>query len=357
VPPTASFKAQEIRSGTLSCRKCKAQFPILAGVALLVPDVHGYLNAHIKGISKVVPDSEIPDEWLETFLEAKMELQNSATEHIEEDLEAERVNALYVMNHYLQAHPLPADPWWRPTDGMGSPLMDTLIQEHWDHGPFRQIASWVRDLPGRKSARLAVELGCGVGGLYSHLRKHLHFYLGVDSSFASIALARHLQLGVPYDARMGIPADLLSGPTSRPVQIKPRHFQDGSCDWVVADVENPPLRAGQWDLSLSLNMIDMLEDPATLPRLQHKLIKAGGLAIQSCPYIWHEAAAKKLRARLPKTVRDSASAIEYLYKKTGLSVQKKVAHVPWLFFKHLRQLELYSVHMFLAKKELSTKNR
>jgi hypothetical protein len=31
-------------------------------------------------------------------------------------------------------------------------------------------------------------------------------------------------------------------------------------------------------------------------------------------------------------------------------VERREEQVPWLFFKHLRQIELYSVHVFLAEK-------
>src|SRR4051812_2864470 len=78
----------EAFSGHLQCEKCHSQFPILAGVAILVDDVRNYLLHHAKGIGQVVPDSEIPKEYLRDFKEAKAELQ---VEHIEEDLEAERV--------------------------------------------------------------------------------------------------------------------------------------------------------------------------------------------------------------------------------------------------------------------------
>src|SRR5689334_9580671 len=99
----------EIRSGNLVCKKCNSKFVILAGVALLVEDTYDYLMTHVKGVSKIVPDQEIPAEFRADFLEAKAELE---TEHIEEDLEAERVNALYLMNHYLKADSKPE--WWKP---------------------------------------------------------------------------------------------------------------------------------------------------------------------------------------------------------------------------------------------------
>lgn len=336
----------EIRSGQLGCEGCRARFPVLGGVAILVPDVGQYLLEHVKGIAQVVPDSEIPAEFLSDYLEAKAEL---APEHIEEDLEAERVIALYAMNHYLSAGPASGAPWWLPESGEGSPLIDSLIRKHWDEGPFARIEEWVKK-DARADETDTVELGCGVAGLYRRIRPYVRSYLGIDSSFAGVALGRHLMLGVPYGREIRVPGDLLQGPVSRKIEIPPAPAPDGKADLVVGDLTALPVERGAWKLSLALNAIDMLEEPALLPELQSDLLARGGVAIQSGPYIWHEIVARELRDRLPQGVRDSASAVEWLYEQSGFAIEEKLPHVPWLFFKHVRQLEIYSVHLFRARK-------
>lgn len=353
--PSARLKEVfETSFGHLECQKCQARFPILAGVAIVVDDVRAYLLSHVKGISQIIEDKEIPSEYRREFLDAKAEIQ---AEHIEEDLEAQRVNALYLMNHYLRVQDVSAEggvPWWSPLAGPASPIIDALIREHWDRGPFAQIEHWVGSLgKGKHPRRHAVELGCGVGGLYIRLKKHLASYLGVDSSFASIALARHLALGMPYRGSIRIPGDLLQGSLSRSVQIAGATSYDGQADFIVGDLENLPLTNAQWDLAIALNAIDMLDQPSQLPRLKYDLLKEKGTAIQSCPYIWHETVSRKLRAGLPREIRDSARAVEWLYEKAGFKVGDKVDHLPWLFYKHLRQLEIYSVHLFTAEKMIS----
>jgi SAM-dependent methyltransferase len=336
---------REIRSGHLSCQSCKARYPILAGVAVVVPDVGGYLLEHVKGVSALVPDEAIPQEFLQDYLAAKDEIQFG---HIEEDLEAERVNALYLMNHYLNARDA-AEPWWKSRQGQGSPLLARLIEEHWDRGPFSVIADWLKNFP-TPSKPSVVELGCGVGGLEPRIRSQAQSYLGVDSSFASIARARHLALGFEWNGQTRIPEDLLQGPVSRKISIRPGQPNGAHSDFVVGDLALPPLATGLWDLSIALNAIDMLDEPADLAEVQSLVLKPQGYAIQSAPYIWHESVAKKLRKRLPKEVRDSAAAAEWLYSQAGLKVVRREDQVPWLFFKHLRQMEVYAVHLFMAQK-------
>ncbi len=338
----------EVRSGELTCTACGARFPILAGVAILVEDVEQYLLEHVKGIARLVQDTEIPAEYREAYLDAKSELE---TEHIEEDLEAERVNALYVMTHYLRVGDgKESERWWAPLTGDGSPLIDSLIREHWDHGPFERIQKWVATLATQRPPGAFLELGCGVGGLYRMLRPSIQSYLGVDSSFASIALGRHFALGMPYSGTVCFPTDLLLGTVSRESTIPAAAPADGRADLIVGDALNPPVQRDSWDICATLNMIDMLPEPQQLPQVQHSLLKPDGIAIQSCPYVWHHEVAAGLREILPEGIRDSAQAVELLYQEAGFEIQERLTQVPWLFFKHVRQLEIYSTHLLLARK-------
>jgi SAM-dependent methyltransferase len=124
----------------------------------------------------------------------------------------------------------------------------------------------------------------------------------------------------------------------------------GGIDLVAGDLVAPPVAAQAYDVTVALNTIDMLPEPAVLPEIQARLLKPGGIAIQSSPYIWHESVAAELRHALPSEIRDSAKAAEWLYARAGLQVTERVEHLPWLFFKHARQLEIYSVHAFQARK-------
>jgi uncharacterized protein YbaR (Trm112 family) len=341
--------ATDLRSGMIECTKCRKLYPILEGVAVLVADPREYVLAHVKGVSACVPDDQIPKSWRAEFAEARDEL---VAEHIEEDLEAERVTALYVMNHYLQASGPETGgiEWWKGRSGSFSPEIDDLVRRLWDRGPFSRIQSWVESLPVPAHGWNIVELGCGVGGLQSRLRSGVKSYLGVDSSFASIALARHLALGCAYRGKLRFPEDLLQGPVSREIMIQIPQSPPAGSDFVVGEIDGAGLASGAWNLSIALNAIDMLEEPEVLPGLQTRLVEKGGKVIQSGPYIWHEQIARELRAQLPKEVRDSANAVEWLYKQAGLKIERREEQVPWLFFKHLRQIELYSVHLFLALK-------
>lgn len=347
--------AREIRFGRLACPGCGKAYPILEGVAILVEDLSGYFRGHAKGLMRLVPEPEIPAELLVDFVEGKEEIE---TEHIEWDLESERVVALYILNHYLRAGAPGTGPmaeWWKPEAGAASPLIDALVREHWDRGPFSVVSRWVGELRaerGESGAGAAIELGCGVGGLLRVLRPVARSYLGVDTSFASVAVARHLALGFPIrGGELHGPGDLLLGTSPRPLPVEAARGEPAlpeGADFVVGEIESVPVEAGAWGLTVAMNAIDMLPDPGLLPALQYQLLKEGGVAVQSCPYIWHEEVAQAMREVIPDGIRDSARAVEWLYEESGLAIEDRVEHSPWLFFKHPRQLEIYSVHLFRA---------
>lgn len=339
---TKKKKSNDILFGTLACKQCEATYPILVGVAVLVSGVEEYIQHHVKGISALVADEEIPDIYLDSFLQAKSQIE---TGFIEEDLESQRINALYYMNHYLRAKKSKANPWWRPKGKTFSPEIDRLVKTYWDNGPFAKIA----ELTKKRKNQTIIELGCGVGGLAQVLSKSTASYLGVDGSFASIALARHIYLKTPYSLPLQIPQDLYQGPlTGKPALPTPK--TSGLVDFVVGDLHHLPVAKEQFDLSIALNAIDMIQDPRELPKLQYDLLKKGGVAVQSCPYIWQHSVAKDLRESLPKKITSSSEAVEYIYEKSSFKIFKKIEHLPWLFLKHFRQIEMYSVHLFAARK-------
>lgn len=324
----------DILRGSVVCNGegCGAVFPILAGVLVLVPDVRRFLIEHVKGISRLVSDSEIPKRFLGVFAKAKRAL---ASEHIEEDLESERVTSLYLMTSYLRAGDFKSS----------SRAIDEIVEKHWDSGPVARIAARVSKMEEKLDL---VELGCGVGGLFAALRGNLRSYLGLDSSFASVALARHLAFGAPYRGALLRPDDLLNGPVSKEMKISVRREgHGGELDFIVCDVNAPPVKGGRWTAAAALNLIDMLPEPKWLPMLQHSLLLPGGLAIQSSPYIWHQDVARSLREDLPRAT-SSAEAVELLYAGAGFSVLHVENDVPWVFFKNARQAEIYSVHLFFA---------
>lgn len=333
---------QEIHYGILSCGQCKAEFPIVEGVAILVPELDDYFYEHAKGISTVLPKSAITNfekvsppsaiEAYETGLSEISELRNQQAGFVwEEDLETERVTHLYLLNHYVPRKQLPKNP---------DPVIEELLAQHWDQSPLALAAQ-------KTHGERVLELGSGVGGLLSKLALHKSgsppkTYLGIDQSFLSTHYARKVSFFSPHGFEVIPPHDLLMKPSKvSPLKGDPISLKGIKADFVVGGIAGCPARENIWDSVIALNALDMVDPPQVLPRTQARLGKKGAEFIQSCPYLWPPKSANGIPS--PKFAQD-------LYGKEGLKITFSQEHVPWLFFKHERQLEYYSVHMFIASK-------
>jgi SAM-dependent methyltransferase len=300
-----------------------------------VDDPGSYVSQHVKGISTYVADEEIPPALLPDYLEAKDQI---VEEHIEDDLESERITSLYLMNHYLKADQFSGE----------HGLINSLIKQYWDHGPISVIQSWMAKCA--QPCGDVIELGCGSGGVLPALPGNVRFYLGIDSSFASIRMAREFGLGRVPQAEFLIPDDLLNGTLSRSISVNLRSIAPQSADYIVADALNPPVIQGSWDYALTLNMIDMVDDPRDFVGVQFSLLRDKGVAIQTGPYIWSRSVAQQVKEGLSVQTDESARAVEQLYQERGFTLLETKDQIPWLFYKHLRQLEIYLVHFIAAQK-------
>lgn len=334
---------QDVRWGQLVCTVCGLQYPILDGVAVVMENLRDYLFEHAKGIARVLsPDArELPKDLRRDFLDVLREQREISRGQIESDLESDRVMALYLMNHYLRANEVP----------LTGALSDEWVSKYWDHGPFEKVQAWANE---NRLGRV-VELGCGVGGvgkILASIEKSLDRYLGIDTSFASIHWARKVAFEGLKNQR--VPFDLMQAQLGREVAgieawaPRDRDFHS-NIDFVVGDLALPPVEASTFDVAIAMNAIDMLDDPSILPAVQSRLLKKNGVAVQSDPYIWNERAAKKLRSG-GGTDLNSAKSVMQLYERSGFKIEHAQDQIPWLFFKNARQIELYSVHLFFARK-------
>lgn len=334
---------KEIQSGRLSCAQCETFFPIISGVAIVVPDVDQYIREHIAAITRYVNPEQLAlkDAGIRHLFE---NINHSAPS--EWDLESERVTSWYFANHYLSSEQL-LNSLKREgiTPGAG---VTTLIEQFWDMG----LSSLVRTyLDARVDSIL--DLGCSVGGALWFSRTRAKQCLGIDLSFSAIKLARQINLHLKPDVPLVVPGDRLNNPPFV-TALSPENLVDsGMVDFVVGDVNNLPVQKDMWEVIISANLIDMLSDPQRLPFIQWDLLTGTGQVVHACPYVWTDDGAAAIRNSVPKDTADSATAVEWIYKEAGFQIAKCEYDLPWLFFKHKRQVELYALHAFRALKETS----
>ena len=177
------------------------------------------------------------------------------------------MTSLYVMNRCLRAKDAPAD----------DPVIAGLIAKHWDEDRSRESRASSPEAQASSSSAAAsadcsprwARASARISGSTARLR--------ASCSRATSRSGRDQ----PPDRGSRRFADGLGLAQARaqdPHEAR-RLRRISSC----AISSSPPVKKNAWNATAALNVIDMLPDPADLPKLQHALLMKGGVAIQSCP--------------------------------------------------------------------------
>lgn len=337
----AGVETKEVSTGTLRCDGCGAVYPIIGGVAVLVTDVEKYIHARARGIAHVVRCREdLPSPFTHFYAALTQRPEGG-------DCELALMLCSQVANHYGMALDCGA---WRGCEAL----------QRWDaarrfvsvlkQSPIDKLREYLAEHPSVRG-RL-IDLGCGVGGaVYAAAMTGCGTAIGVDLSFMQIAAARQLVLGAPTGMPIHLPDDIMNGVQRPPLDIRlPRPTQCHT-DFVVADVLNPPLVRGIWQTACAFNVMDVVDEPLRLPEVQWELLEPAGHAFCVDPYLWNPRALSAVGAKQRTRLQERpAQEAHRLYREAGFDVTASEDHVPWVFVKRARELELYLVHILTAKK-------
>ena len=228
--------ADEVLDGFLDYRSCGADYPILAGVPVIVPDPRTFLaNNLLLATSRDVP--EPLSAWL-----GRACGQGSAWDANRQHLSS------YGADHY------------GPDGGRAIRLLDAARP------------------PG---GRLALDLGCGPGATSHALADDHQLVLGVDLHLGLLRLAHQvLHTGV---ARFPVRT---SGLGYRLVEAEVHLRQPERVDFWCCDATALPFADASVDTATSLNLVDCVPSPTLHLQELHRVLAPGGHATLATPFDW-----------------------------------------------------------------------
>ncbi|MDO0914351.1 methyltransferase domain-containing protein [Streptomyces sp. DT2A-34] len=311
--------------GVVSCTGCRGDYPIVAGVLLLIENLTAYLKDHLGVILHLTqtPPSTGMASWL----------TSRAPDHTDARYvrRSMKLEDRYV-NAFLGAHYDRTPPAEDHDNPLAELLAATASRDLWAH---------CATLVDKAQPASALDAGCSVGGLTALLSQRRSRTLGFDTSFLSVLAARRAVLSAPapLDAYRAYGEGDRYQEHALSVAAKPDH-----ADFVVASALAPTV-AEPVELTCAVNLIDLVPDPARLlDTLLSQTSETGHVLITS-PYGWSDVARDR---RLGGSAEESSpDALRAAAAARGLRVVWEDRQTPWMWRDYSRFWRLYLVDAVL----------
>jgi len=324
----------DLLEGTLACRACSAEYPIISGVLVLVRDVAAYLTRYCRDVlSSAALHGTVSDDltrWLE--------------------------------RHHPDAPGLPSAD--QPLDVNLPGSMDRLadlvggdarygtfakfLREWQGRSPYDRLASFAQTLGSGQG--LAIDSGCGAGAMALRLASLAGYVIGVDRAFAAVLLARRLLLHEPrpkddYELRRSAETFELRSAARALASASPAPGLElplGNTDFIVADSTELPLADNAAGLVAGANILDVTSLRAALKE-SARVLSPGGLLLLTDPF-------KVSPHAYSDRPADPVASLRQFLEGLGLTVQMEEDFVPWIWYQYDRHFQVHLNYCAAARK-------
>ncbi len=331
-----SSDSTELVEGVLKCNRCRLEYPVILGVALLETDLQSYLSvfwSEIESCAAAVPDTPL-SRSMRTYLGVPSAFSGHSGPPPELDRSLEWTTSPYLQAHYDReslGEDLP-EGWWR--DAVGLHSLDY-------RNPYSYLLEAARQLSGSPGAGLAVEVGTSVGRGSAELAGCYAYSVGVDRSFRAILTARRRLLSRPA------PLNEYQVQTEKG-RWEPRQLPVlpaiPNLDFVVASGAALPVAAGAASCGAALNVLCAVSAPLALLEELSRVLRRGGALLVSSPF-WSDSEAdggSPFALGGPELLHEAV--------RPGFDIVAEDDMVPWVLRLAKRRWNVYLCHCVVATK-------
>ncbi|MFQ5914704.1 MAG: class I SAM-dependent methyltransferase [Nitrospinota bacterium] len=322
----------ELLEGNVVCENCGAWYPVLGGVLILVSKPRLYLGGRFSSMMAFA------GLHADLSVDARRWLLDQHFDLYEVPKQQDKVDSNAVL-HYERVSDLMSE----------LPLSQSFraFLQEWDgKAPYDVLAEMggrLQEVPEkgfyREKNRLAVDAGCGAGGLVYRLAEHYETVFGIDLSFSSILLARSILLHRPraFDQHFVR--------TERDAFV-PRDLDRArlpNVELVVADCTILPFDDESADAVASANVVDVVH-PHTPLREAARVIRRAGLLLFTDPF-------KIAAGTFSSVSRGPLEDTKNYLATMGLHSVAEQDFVPWIWYRFKRQVQIYFNYCAAFRKE------
>lgn len=303
----------DVMEGGVRCEECKAWYPIIGGVLLLLHRPKEYLAARYPSIvSQAGMYGGLSQELLTWLRDQHFDLYDLARHEDKMDVNL----ALHYdrVADILSEAPLP-------------PSFRKFLEE-WDgRTPYDVLSDMAkRHVLGRG---LALDSGSGPGGLVFRLSETFENVFGVDLSYASVLLGRSVLLHRPCPTTRHLVRRHRDAFVERPLSVE----RARNVELLVADCMNLPFADGALDLAASANIVDVVH-PRTPLREAARVLREKGVLLFTDPF-------KVPGGPYGQGGPDPLEGVRNYLEALGFSCIEEKDYVPWIWHRYRRQLQIY----------------
>jgi SAM-dependent methyltransferase/uncharacterized protein YbaR (Trm112 family) len=322
--------SDDIESGIVGCSACGAEFPVIDGMPVLVPDIRRFVQDNL---FYLLARTDLPPA-LESLL-GDASGAGSGLESIRQHVSS------YVWDHWADQDP--AEQGAAPGAAMPGSVVRALAQgldmvsADLPDGPLLDIGSG----PGRPVAELAARTG--------------RMVLGIDLSVPLARAARKALVGGEVDyprRRVGLVYERRRFSVSRP--------DPGLMDMWICDALALPFPAESFALTTAMNVLDCVSRPRHALVELDRILKENGAAVMALPFDWtgHVTPIEEWLGGHSQRAPHGGhgEAIVEMLLADGASAAGSLRHVgarveaPWHVRLHDRSCMHYTAHVLAARR-------